>query len=637
MPKCIIHVGMHNTDTPAIQHSLQELDDGAFYYARLPKSPNHSMALFSLFSGTPNNHPLNRKRKVDAKVMQAQVAQGREALNESIKAAAGRTLLISGEGIIRLERADLERLRSFFARHGYDVDIVAYVRAPVAFATSAFLGFIKAGNARRSSLNKLYPNYQQRFAKFDEVFGRANTHLWPFDPSQFEAGSVVRDFCKRLGISLSSIAEVHGGDAPSREPAAMIYQYTKWAAAHELAVPAGREASALFDALRKLGQTPLQFSPGMIKPVLEANAADIAWMEQRLGQKLVEDLPADAGLGIASEDDLLAPVPNAAAVVQAALTDAGVTERFEGADAVFKMIQALLEAGAAAPRKAAAGSGPAAPRKARPRKPDLQHIQKVMPRLWNNPISDGPRPLLNGDKKLTVLWSPKSACTTVYVWFSHLSGFAQEVRDYAAWPHRHRVEQYQVSKLYAESLEGDLDANQVLRIIRDPYGRAVSIYRHALQTDFADKELGRYQGGRHDSVTGYSFQDFLDFVATLNMAKVDIHFRPQFHPYEGTRTPDRIVNISKQNLFTELNSFEAQLGWTPTRFEELNWLHDLEGKRKAKQEPMAGEALDEAVFNRKMVSKLGQFPSYEQLLTSAAREKIAQIYKVDFDAYGKFL
>ncbi len=636
MPKCIIHVGMHNTDNAAIQHSLQGLDDSSFYYARLLKSANHSMVVFGLFSGTPHNHPLNRKRKVDADVLQAQVAQGRKALKDSIDAADGRNLLISGEGIIRLERADLERLRGFFARHGYDVEIVAYVRAPAAFITSAFLGFIRSGNARRSRLNNLYPNYEPRFAKFDEVFGRANVHLWPFNPSQFEAGSVVRDFCKRLGIDQGPIAEIRGDDAPSRQQAAMIYQYAKWAVAHQLPVATGREAAVLLDALKKLGQTPLRFAPAMIEPVLEASRADIAWMEQRLGLKLVEDLASGAGQGIASEDDLLAPVPNAAAVLQAALTEAGVTEQFEGADAVLRMMRALLQASATAPRKTA-GDEQAGPRKARPPKPDLQHIQKVVPRLWNNPISDGPRPLLNGDKKLTVLWSPKSACTTVYVWFSHISGFLQEVRDYAAWPHRHRVEQYQVSKLYAKSLEGDLGANQVLRIIRDPYGRAVSIYRHALQTDFADKELSRYQSGRHDSVTGYSFQDFLDFVLTLNMAKVDIHFRPQFHPYEGTRTPDVVVNISKQNLFAELNNFEARQGWAPTRFEELSWLHDLEVKRKAKQEPMAGEALDEVVFNRKMVAKLGQFPSYEQLLTPTAREKIGQIYKVDFDAYGKFL
>ena len=136
---------------------------------------------------------------------------------------------------------------------------------------------------------------------------------------------------------------------------------------------------------------------------------------------------------------------------------------------------------------------------------------------------------------------------------------------------------------------------------------------------------------------GISFQTFLDMVATLDLKRSNPHFRQQNHPFEKVRAVDRVINISKQDLFTELNAFEAEIGIPKTNFDDLNWLHSLESKRKAKQEPMAGEALDAVAFSRHQLNKLGQFPSYNQLLTPAAREKIEVIYKSDFDAYRDFL
>ena len=136
---------------------------------------------------------------------------------------------------------------------------------------------------------------------------------------------------------------------------------------------------------------------------------------------------------------------------------------------------------------------------------------------------------------------------------------------------------------------------------------------------------------------GISFQTFLDMVATLDLKHSNAHFRHQNHPYEKVKAADRVINISKQDLFTELNAFEAEIGIAKTDFGDLDWLHSLESKRKAKQEPMEGEALDTVALTRHQVNKLGQFPSYSQLLTPAAREKVEAIYKSDFDAYRDFL
>ena len=284
---------------------------------------------------------------------------------------------------------------------------------------------------------------------------------------------------------------------------------------------------------------------------------------------------------------------------------------------------------------------PQAPTAMTPKEQQLMRSLRAMAKTGGRkavsiPLTMGPTPLVNKDKKLIVLWSPKSACTTMYVWFSHISGFAEDVRKYATWPHRHRMDQYMKSKLYAESVDSGMTDAKVLRVIRDPYGRAVSIYRHALQTLFADRYMEAFSNGRIDAKDGYSFQTFLDLLEQLDMRRVDVHFRPQFHPLEKTRAVDRVINISKSDLFTEINAFEAMMEIPKTNFEDLNWLHALETKRKAKQEPIEGDGLDQVPFSRQQ-AKMGQLPSYGQLLTPLARQRIEAIYKADFDAYRDYL
>src|SRR5439155_20288125 len=111
-------------------------------------------------------------------------------------------------------------------------------------------------------------------------------------------------------------------------------------------------------------------------------------------------------------------------------------------------------------------------------------VMPVMPETSKKPVRRSrrllrytPRPLVDAEKRVIVLWSPKSACTTTYVWFSHLCGFVDEVEKHDAFPHRHRIDVYMGSERYWSAIENDTRDFHVVRVIRDPYARAVSIFR----------------------------------------------------------------------------------------------------------------------------------------------------------------
>src|SRR5205085_4802857 len=133
-----------------------------------------------------------------------------------------------------------------------------------------------------------------------------------------------------------------------------------------------------------------------------------------------------------------------------------------------------------------------------------------------------PPPLVDRERKLIVLWSPKSACTTTYVWFSALCGFLDEVLRHPS-PHDHRMDVFRSSRRYLDSIASDTSDFRVVRIIRDPYARAVSIFREALVGWFADRDAP-LAGLNFDA--GVSFQRFLLMMYRFDMENIDTHSRP---------------------------------------------------------------------------------------------------------------
>ncbi len=649
MSRCIIHAGMPRTGTKSIQYSLMALDDDRFFYAPLsaiPGFPNHTAALRNLY--TPPRDPRHQKlvERFGREEFDKAVADAKAGMKFAFAGAGGRDMVLSADGLMRMSTAGLTRMSNALERRFGRLEVIAYVRSPLSYVESMLQQRIREGHAEAFNLRALWPHYEKNFSRLDAGFGREQVMLVKYDPARFTGGDVVMEFCQRFGIPAASVAPVRRNGPLTRVAAQLLHQYALAVKAGEAKAMGLTLAGLLADRLAELDPAPFRLAPELLAPVTAGHEGDIAWMSERLGESLDETLEPGRGT-ITSLDDLAQPVPDAAARLAALIAaDGGAVDDIDS-ESVPALLARLAETAqgkqAVVVRKA---GGVAAPVRKIAAKKDAAGASKrnyndmALPRrerLKPTPLTVSPTPLINKDKNLVVLWSPKSACTTAYVWFSHISGFAADVKNYANWPHKHRTEQFQRSQLYVDSAKSGMPGATVLKIIRDPYGRAVSIYRHALQTKFADVEVEAWSGGAIDANRGYSFQTFLDMIETFDMTKVDVHFRPQFHPFETKRGIDRVVNISKADMFEQLNAFEEEQGWPRTDFAELNWLHNLESRRKAKQEPMEGEALDEVPFSRHQVKTLGAFPSYAQLLTPRARQRIEAIYKADFDAYGKYL
>ncbi|MCB1431349.1 MAG: sulfotransferase family 2 domain-containing protein [Alphaproteobacteria bacterium] len=247
-------------------------------------------------------------------------------------------------------------------------------------------------------------------------------------------------------------------------------------------------------------------------------------------------------------------------------------------------------------------------------------------------------PLIDAANRIMVYWSPKSACTSVYAWFAAMSGFIDEVQAFnSKSPHQHRKQVFNRSPFFQRGVEMDPADLRAVKVLREPYGRAVSIYRHALKTGFADKDLDAFSGGKLTAAGGFSFQQFLDMLDQLDFGRANIHYRPQLHVYESIRKPDRIINISNENMFEALNGFAVSCGLPAVDLAQFDWLHAIEHGRKAKSQPVEGDDIDRRVFDKTAAIGEAPFPSYQQLLTPTAKDRIRKIYAVDFEAYADSL
>ena len=308
MNKCIIHIGMHKTGSTSIQHSLASYSDDQFLYARLTNTPNHSLAMYSLFAADPQHHRLHRAAQRSGQKLTAYLERAEAGLQRAIKAAKGRTLVISGEGILGLEPGEVAKMAERFRSQFDQVTVVGYVRPPAGFLSSAFQQRIRGGNAR-FDLARMYRNYRETFAKFDDAFGAGNVRLWKFDPAAFPGKDVVKDFCAKLDLPLLYRRIVRLNDSLSRQVIGALYTHNKFAAelGHNEARPA--ELQRLGHALAELGTDKFRLSPKIVRPILDQNKDDIRWMEQRLGASLDEPDAPHSDRDIAGEDDLLRPDP----------------------------------------------------------------------------------------------------------------------------------------------------------------------------------------------------------------------------------------------------------------------------------------------------------------------------------------
>lgn len=247
-----------------------------------------------------------------------------------------------------------------------------------------------------------------------------------------------------------------------------------------------------------------------------------------------------------------------------------------------------------------------------------------------NPERD-PRPLIHWPRRFGIFWSPKSACTAVLLWYYDRLGLRPAADFHSSWPHDYREQVLYSSKTYQSWLK-DADLTQIrwLRVIRDPYKRAVSSYRHAVQFGYMNEKLSADNRGE-----GFSFAEFLAFLGE-NGPIGDVHNIPQIHRIESLLPPENIhvLNIDKIGLAAGLAEFENSVDIPNVQVRSAP-IKTPDGINHMAQTYETDADLYRQKFNKAAAASI--WPAHDAFLSDEAREVIRQVYRVDFEAYRDWL
>lgn len=338
--KAIIHVGMNKTGSSSIQHTFARLKSDRFHYVNWP-APNHSELFLLLFEDEDRLeafHGFASRGETRADLL-ARRAVALSALQDELAAAPAPIVVFSGELISKSGYKNAtRRLHEFFSNYCSDIKVIGYVRPPISFLTSAFQQKLKGGISH-FDLHRVWPDYKEGFEKIDRVFGRENVSLKKFDPQSFAESDVVADFGHVIGIEPADVQRVN--ESLSLEAVALLFVQRRFGRGFIKGFHKAPRANWEFvEVLRGIGTTRFGLAAALVDPVLQANAADLAWMEARLGESL-SDGPPSTGRLIGSEDELVA----------LALENAGAVEKLlqgqpslPGGDGALTRLVAGLEA-----------------------------------------------------------------------------------------------------------------------------------------------------------------------------------------------------------------------------------------------------------------------------------------------------
>ena len=153
MKTCFLHLGFHKTATTSFQITCQKNQkilegNGIIYPTFFTKagdiSSNHTLPIQDIFEKTQRKHfALVKEGKRPSSISESEHLNINAWIN--LMKSDG-TILISGEGILKMAAPSLKRLVKELNDNGFSIQPFASVRSPYAFINSALQNTIKNGS-----------------------------------------------------------------------------------------------------------------------------------------------------------------------------------------------------------------------------------------------------------------------------------------------------------------------------------------------------------------------------------------------------------------------------------------------------------------------------------------------------------
>jgi hypothetical protein len=290
--RAYVHIGINKTGSSSIQAVMARsrgrlIRKWATLYSAI--SRNHSMPLYTMFSDDPASFVENKRRGLtDPVEIAAANDKTRAALHSEFTHSDAQQLVLSGEALSILSRAGVERFSSWLGEYAKETFVIAYVRHPVDWASSAAQQRIQAGGRmRRFDSHPPLAQMRKRLEPWMAVFGRDTMVLADFQAAVRHPRGLTGHFASLIGIGHAfsiSAATVRINESLSAEAISIMEMLNRMRETH----CSNRE----IEILRRIEGRKFRLGEAALATVRNAAQADLEWLYENFGLHLIEAAPS---------------------------------------------------------------------------------------------------------------------------------------------------------------------------------------------------------------------------------------------------------------------------------------------------------------------------------------------------------
>ena len=263
-------------------------------------------------------------------------------------------------------------------------------------------------------------------------------------------------------------------------------------------------------------------------------------------------------------------------------------------------------------------------------------------RGFNGAVTIGtPLPLVNAKKKYVIVWTPKVASNIVLTWYLRDVGLLYAANFYSDRLHEFRGKVLVNSRYYKKWTEwawSDVSGSTYVKVMRDPFKRAVSSYRHALRYPETRAVIDR--NTEFDISKGFSFVQFLMAIEKVDICNTDIHLRQQHHPVQDIVGAEHVDTILLDALDVDLlEVLDHKLGAEVSE-ESSESVEEMKARVEANinhyvvshHADYSGRAFEGKSYADEIFSldDHKEFPAFEKFVTPETERLVRKIYEADF-------
>lgn len=250
------------------------------------------------------------------------------------------------------------------------------------------------------------------------------------------------------------------------------------------------------------------------------------------------------------------------------------------------------------------------------------------------PRRGAPKPLVDPVNKLIVFWMHRCGSTTAQLWFFGVCGWEKRMKGLGAsalapqWYEEHKETYENLAACYRDP------SFLKVAVVRDPLARAVSAYSVVTDTKTGSqwRAVARSVEAPDDE-RRLSFDEFLDFLETEDLAAANYHWRLQ--------TAQDWYDLALPDIeFARVESLQADLDRLCRRMDKKPVTMRM-NSAQTKIDDRLGDVEVSALVRSDFARLFGhdrrgviRFPNFSRFLNARTVARIAKLYARDFQVLG---